>query len=153
MRRLDLRGLRFDERDEAWRRVPVEVGPFVFGGLEYVVEGGAVDLDLAVARVGDRLTLTGSFTATLIGPCQRCLGEARLPVQARAIEVALRGHSEGVEDEEAYVAGYALDLDHWVRDMIASTLPEKLLCGEECRGLCPVCGADLNRAAPGHSHP
>jgi len=152
MRQFDLRSLRFDERNEAWRRLPVEVDPFVIGGLDYAVEDGTVELDLTVARVGGRLTLTGSLEAILIGPCQRCLEEARLPVQARATEVVLHGRSEGVEDEEAYVAGNTLALDRWVRDMIASALPDKLLCRDECRGLCPVCGVDLNRAAPDHSH-
>jgi uncharacterized protein len=152
MRRFDLRSLHFDERDDAWRRLPVEVDPFTFGGLEYTVQDGLVDLDLSAGRVGDRITLTGSFEATLVGPCQRCLEEARVPVRARATEVALHGRSEGVEQDEAYVVGNVLAVDRWVRDAIAASLPDKLLCREDCRGLCPVCGIDLNRAAPHHSH-
>lgn len=152
MRRFDLRTLRFDERDQAWRRLPVEVEPFVFGGFKYEVESGAVDADLRAARVGERLTLSFGFTTTLIGPCQRCLNEARLPVSARGTEVALRGSSETDEDEEAYVEGNQLDITRWVRDLIASALPQKLICREDCRGLCPVCGVDLNQAGAEHSH-
>ena len=38
-----------------------------------------------------------------------------------------------------------------MRDLIAEELPPKLLCRDDCRGLCAVCGADLN-ADPEHRH-
>ena len=40
----------------------------------------------------------------------------------------------------------------WARDALALALPQQLLCREECAGLCPVCGVDLNDAEPGHAH-
>ena len=61
VRRFDLRSLRFGDASEVWRRLPVEVDPFVFGGLEYEVPGGCVDLLLTAARVGDNLTLSAEF--------------------------------------------------------------------------------------------
>jgi hypothetical protein len=73
MRGFNLRSLHFDDRDEAWLRLPVSVDLFMFGGNEYGVRGGVVDLGLRVARVGERFTLTGSFEAVLVGPCERCL--------------------------------------------------------------------------------
>jgi len=45
-----------------------------------------------------------------------------------------------------------LDLKGWARDALALTLPASLLCREDCAGLCPVCGADLNAAGPEHHH-
>jgi uncharacterized protein len=39
-----------------------------------------------------------------------------------------------------------------VRDAIALAGPAKVLCREDCAGLCPVCAADLNEAGPDHSH-
>lgn len=151
MKRFDLRSLHFDERDEAWRLLPVEVDPFVFGGCEFAVAGGAVDLELSAGRVGQRLTLTGSFATTLNGPCQRCLEPAAVPVEARGVEVVRQGQSEGAEADEAYVGNNILDAEAWIRDLIASALPEQLLCRADCRGLCPICGANLN-AEPEHSH-
>jgi uncharacterized protein len=151
MRRYDLRALRFGAASEIWRRLPVEVAPFVFGGLEYAVPDGAVDLLLTVARVGDRLTLTATFETKVLGPCQRCLNDAEVYVAPRGIEYVLHGDSEGAEDEDGYAAGYTLDVERWARDLIADELPQQLLCRDDCRGLCPVCGADLN-AAPDHSH-
>lgn len=153
MRRFDLRSLRFDATSEAWRSLPVEVAPFVFGGLEYIVPGGAVDLELHAARVGDRLTLSVGLVTELDGPCQRCLGPAAVPVRAAGVDTVHHGESEVEQpaEEEGYAAAFSLDLERWVRDLIADALPVRLLCREDCRGLCPVCGADLN-ADPGHRH-
>jgi uncharacterized protein len=152
MRRFNLRSLRFGDASETWRRVPVEVDPFVFGGEEYRVAGGAVDVLLTATRVDTRLTLMATFEARLHGPCQRCLEEVDLRVSAEGEEYVRDGESEqGGEDEEPYVAAHTLDLDRWVRDLLAGALPLKLVCCDDCRGLCQVCGANLNRD-PDHTH-
>ncbi len=153
MRRFDLRSLRFGDASETWRRLPVEVEPFVFGGLDYRVTGGTVDLLLTVARVGDSLTLTAESTVDVVGPCQRCLEDADVAVEVRGVDYVRHGDSEGAEDdeEEMYTVSSIVDLERWVRDLIAEALPAQLLCREDCLGLCPVCGADLN-ADPGHRH-
>ena len=154
MRRFDLRSLRFGAESETWRRLPVEVAPFVFGGLEYAVPGGVVELDLNAARVGDRLTLTASLESELEGPCQRCLEPARVAVSAQGLDFVRHGDSEtgGDDDEqEGYAAHFFVDVERWARDLLADALPPQLLCRDDCAGLCPVCGVDLN-AEPGHAH-
>lgn len=144
MRRFDLRSLRFGSSSEAWRSLPVEVAPFYFGGLEYEVTDGIVQAELTVARVGDNLTLTLTMQAEVRGPCQRCLGEATLPVDARGVEYVRHGDFQGDDEEDGYVVMNQVDLERWVRDLIAETLPQTMLCRDDCSGLCPVCGADLN---------
>lgn len=152
MRRFDLRTLRFGDASETWRSLPVEVAPFHYGGLEYDVVGGAVELELSAARVGDSLTLTAEFETRVAGPCQRCLADAEVPAVARGVEFVSHGDSETDEEgDEGYAEAYQLDVERWVRDLIAEALPAKLLCRIDCRGLCPVCGANLNDA-PDHHH-
>jgi uncharacterized protein len=152
MRRFDLRSLRFGDASETWRRLPVDVEPFLFGGLEYSVPGGSVDLLLTAARVGDNVTLTAEFETDVVGPCQRCLDDADVCVEARGVEYVRHGDSEGEEeDDEGYVVANVVDVERWTRDLIADALPPKLLCRDDCLGLCPVCGADLN-ADPTHGH-
>jgi len=155
VRRFDLRSLRFGDGSETWRRLPVEIVPFVFGGLEYAVPDGVVELDLHVARVGDRLTLTATLETELDGPCQRCLAPACVTVSARGLDYVRHGDSElAVEDEgeeEGYASRFSVDVERWTRDLVADALPVQLLCRVECAGLCPVCGADLN-ADPSHAH-
>jgi uncharacterized protein len=151
MRSFDLRSLRFDDRNEAWRQLPMEVDPFLFGGIEYAVPDGVVDLDLDAARVGDRVTLTGSFETVLQGPCERCLEPAEVPFQLSGTEVVLRGESESYDEDEKYVTRNYLEADRWIRDLIGADLPSQILCREDCQGLCPICGANLNEE-PEHRH-
>lgn len=151
MKRFDLHSLRFRDTSEVWRTLPVEVLPFMFGGLEYGVPGGVVETTLTAARVGDNLTLILDIDTDVTGPCQRCLVDADVPVVAHGVEYVRHGESEGDDEDEGYVVAHQVDLERWVRDLLADGLPPKLLCREECRGLCPECGADLN-GDPEHTH-
>jgi uncharacterized protein len=151
MQRFDLHSLRFHAASEVWRALPVEVDPFSYGGLEYRVPDGVVEAELTAARVGDNLTLTLDVQADVVGPCQRCLDDADIAVDARGIEYVRHGESEADDEDEGYVEAHQVDLARWVRDLIAEALPQKLLCRHDCRGLCAVCGADLN-ADPDHRH-
>jgi uncharacterized protein len=51
-----------------------------------------------------------------------------------------------------YVENEVLDLHAWAREALALTVPPKLLCQPECRGLCAVCGANLNETQAEHLH-
>ncbi len=151
MRRFDLRSLRFGDASETWRSIPVETAPFAFGGLAYEVPDGVVEAELTVARVGDNLTLTLDVDTAVLGLCQRCLADAEFAVSVRGVEYVRQGDSASDQDDEGYVVVHQVDLERWVRDLVADALPQKLLCQDGCRGLCPVCGADLN-AEPDHRH-
>ena len=43
-----------------------------------------------------------------------------------------------------YLTGELLDLDHWAQDALLLAMPLRVLCKEDCAGLCAICGADLN---------
>ena len=58
--------------------------------------------------------------------------------------------SESDELTTPYVVDDNLDLSAWGRDAVALSLPDKILCREDCAGLCPICGRDLN--AEPHEH-
>jgi uncharacterized protein len=90
------------------------------------------------------------FTATLVGPCVRCLNQAAASVVVDAREVDRPGG--GAELESPYVSGETLDLAAWARDAFVLAAPLKVLCRDACAGLCPVCAADLNEAGPEHHH-
>jgi uncharacterized protein len=93
----------------------------------------------------------GSGVAHVVGPCVRCLETADLAVAVECVEYVHEGETEG-DDDEPYTRGGVIDLSSWVRDAIAEALPGRILCREDCRGLCPVCGADLNAAGDDHAH-
>lgn len=147
----DLGGLRLTSGEG--RRLDLHVGidPFELGGEIYAVEPSVVDAQLDVSRTtGAGYALRLSFAATLSGPCMRCLAPAAPVFEVLAREVSQPG--EGEELESPYVQDGVLDLKAWARDALALTIPTQLLCRPDCAGLCPVCGADLNEAGPGHAH-
>ena len=70
-----------------------------------------------------------------------------------SLSAALREHGEGeraIEEDDLATAFYendTIDLGQLMREQFYLGLPMKPLCGEECRGLCPVCGTNLTRGA------
>ena len=93
--------------------------------------------------------VAGTVTAPWRGLCRRCAspieGMLSIPVRERFSEPDVRG---GREDDEAYpIVGDELDLGPMVRDAVVLELPLAPLCREQCRGLCPQCGTDLNEGS------
>ena len=120
-----------------------------FGGEAYTTEPSVVTavLDIScMTRGGYALRLR--FEASLRGPCMRCLEPASPRVAVDAREVDQPGGGE--ELSSPYVADDVLDVHAWARDALVLALPAQLLCREECLGLCPECGIDLNAAGPYH---
>jgi uncharacterized protein len=136
----------------AGRRVELQVGldDFEFGGQRYAVPDATTPVVLDAARMASGYSLRLRFDADLDGPCMRCLEDAEKEVSVDAREI---DQPDGGEDlDSPYVDGDELDLHGWARDSLALALPTQIVCAEDCKGLCPVCGENLNTAAPGHAH-
>jgi len=128
------------------------IEPFDYGGQPYAVEPALVPVRLDVSRTtGSGWALRLRFTASLAGPCMRCLEPADVDFEVDAREVSQPGGGE--EMLSPYVDGDAdvLDLAAWARDALALALPAQLTCRPDCAGLCPECGANLNED-PEHRH-
>jgi len=81
----------------------------------------------------------------------RCLGAAQPSFDVDAREVDQPGG--GDELSSPYVDDDELDLQAWARDALALTLPSQIVCRDECAGLCPQCGRDLNAEPHEHEKP
>lgn len=80
--------------------------------------------------------------------CHRCLITWREDGQRRILQLV---EPAANEEAEYTLSGDELDLEPLVRDEVTLALPLAPLCREDCAGLCPACGADLNTdACPGH---
>lgn len=148
---LDLARLRLTSGEGRRLELEVALDPLRYGGETYAVRPPATVATLDVSRTthsGYALRLR--FEASLAGPCQRCLQDAAPALSVDAREIDLPGEVE--ELRSPYVDAEVLDLRGWARDALALALPAQLLCRADCAGLCPVCGVDLNAAAPGHAH-
>lgn len=106
-----------------------------------------------------RLRLTGRAIVRLVGFCARCTApvhqEQTIEVQAR-FHPSERRHSEedwvcaGVgdaEDEPYAYEGSVVEVEETLMDAILPQLPLRLLCREDCAGLCPYCGMDHNHGS------
>jgi uncharacterized protein len=147
----DLAGLRLSAGEGRRLALDVRIEPVVLGSETYESEPARVPVELDVSRMlGDGYALRMSFTAALAGPCMRCLTQAARAVEVQAREVDRPGGGE--ELESPYVKGEVLDLAAWARDALLLAAPAKILCMDECAGLCPECAANLNEAGPEHHH-
>ena len=120
---------------------------------DYAVDEPVV-LALRLLKDGDKFRLRGTVTSRLQLTCCRCLDSFAVPVDLPIDLLYLpqadndgEGESE-VSDEDLSTGFYRddqIDLAALVREQFQLSLPMKPLCGDECKGLCPVCGVKLNR--------
>jgi uncharacterized protein len=150
----DLGGLRLSVGEGRRIELSVPIDPLELGGERYEIEPERVPVQLEVSRMtGSGYALRLRFRTALTGQCMRCLKAASPEVEVEAREVDRPGGGE--ELESPYVDGEKLNLAAWARDAFALAAPVKVLCKEDCAGLCPVCAADLNDldpARPEHHH-
>jgi uncharacterized protein len=97
-------------------------------------------------------SLAGHLRLTLSLLCDRCASLVPWPVDDKFVYRIVAEEdwpSDAEVDEESAslwpVSGPALDLAEVLRERVFLALPAKVLCAEDCRGLCPGCGADLNQ--------
>ncbi|HEY0515771.1 MAG TPA: DUF177 domain-containing protein [Solirubrobacteraceae bacterium] len=147
----DLASLRLSPGEGRRLELAVPLGTLELGGERYGAEPAEVPVKLDISRMtGGGYALHLHFAAALSGPCMRCLKDAAPAVEVDAREVDRPG--EGEELQSPYVRDEELDIAAWARDAFALELPAKVLCREDCAGLCPLCAADLNETGPDHRH-
>ena len=107
----------------------------VLTGAEPFTVTSEVSYVLDISKVSGGALVSGSARVTIDGECGRCLTEVSREVRAEGFQlfVEIPPHTE------------ICDISEEVRTEITLALPMNLLCRDDCRGLCPVCGADLNR--------
>jgi uncharacterized protein len=143
MTTFDLRKLRLRSGDQARESVEIELEPLVLGGQSYDPQPNPAPAELSVTRASSGTVLELAFDVSLEGPCFRCLQDAELALQLRLREYEAT-KPESDEERTEYLDDDRLDLSAWAHDSIALALPDKILCRDDCAGLCPECGKDLN---------
>jgi uncharacterized protein len=143
MTTFDLRKLRLRSGDQGRESVEIELEPLVLGGQSYDPQPNPAPAELSVTRASSGTVLELAFDVSLEGPCFRCLQDAELALQLRLREYEAT-KPESDDERTEYLDDDRLDLSAWAHDSIALALPEKILCRDDCAGLCPECGKDLN---------
>jgi uncharacterized protein len=117
-------------------------------------------------KAGRSLRVEGEASYRFSEPCARCLADVDRSQVARFDITKLLGpepdhpRTRALRDDDAdedYLHAPEIDLDDVVLEQLALEIPQRVLCSEECRGLCPTCGANLNtetcRCAPAFVDP
>lgn len=128
----------------------VDLQPLELGGQRYVPVPESPEAALTLTRTSSGLVLELELEVRVIGPCVRCLADAGLSLHVASREYQATSPGETDELTTPYLVDDKLDLSAWARDAVALALPDQILCKEDCAGLCPVCGRDLNREP--HEH-
>ena len=108
-----------------------------------------VDIDAALQRNGRQLYLNASVRATGSFLCDRCAAPFTLPLHTTyqmyyVQDETVAGDIDPAEVQVIPPGLSSIDLAEDVRQMVLLAVPFKLLCRDDCRGLCTSCGADLN---------
>ena len=128
--------------------VPYEEKTFSYMGNEYEIKGDTV-ADMKLSNIGTGTVLVeGSVTALMIIPCDRCLEEVstEIPLEIeRKLDMKLTDEDRVNDlDESSYLTGMDLDVDRLVYLEVLMSWPLKVLCREDCKGICSQCGKNLN---------
>lgn len=128
--------------------VPIEMEKFIYNGNSY--DFARKDpVDITISNLGNKIVLIeGSVKLSLIILCSRCLKELTYPMDisfSKEIDFKLSEAQRAENlDEANYITGYNLDVDTLIKDEIIIDFPMKLLCSEDCKGICAHCGTNLN---------
>lgn len=124
-------------------------------GLELAAPlASPLEAECMLTRHGSRVLVRGRLSGALALECSRCLKSFPFPLDI-AFETHLETGRNGTVDADHQLSPEEMDIEAVqkgsvdLREILAEQIhlavPVKTLCGEECRGLCPRCGADLNR--------
>ena len=124
-----------------------DLDTFSYQGVSYPI-AESKPFQLRLANVDNKkLKISGDTDVVLVLSCDRCLKEVPMTFDLR-IERELSISDGQVVSEDAeeipFLDETELDVDRLIYDEILVNWPTKVLCQEDCKGLCPVCGQNLN---------
>ena len=115
-------------------------------GRSVVPAGAQAEVDVTLTSFEGGIEAEGTVRAPWVGVCRRCAepveGELTIHVQERFADAPLSGPSD--EDLYPIAPDDTIDLGPMARDAIVLELPMAPLCRDDCKGLCPQCGANRN---------
>lgn len=111
---------------------------------------GPVEANLTAHYDAGMAVVSGTLTAELELICSRCLRKVTQKAEYSVTEMFTLERSISERDEDIHlVREERVDLTPYLREAFAVQLPMAAVCGDACRGLCPVCGKDRNTESCG----
>jgi uncharacterized protein len=141
----------------------VDIGGLLAGGRQRLVVDQQVEIEpfegvrfpeparvhLEMYSSGDMLEIAGAIDAKFHGECDRCLGDVDAALHVD-VDEQLDAGPEAQKDPfgtSNVLTGDRLDIKDLTAQLVYSTVPLGLLCGPDCKGICPSCGENKNTGA------
>lgn len=99
----------------------------------------------AVRNHCEMVQLEVNVAFTLTAPCDRCLKMHSMDFSFAVNQTLVTNVNDETNDDLLVLENYELDLDELITTEILLQMPAKFLCKQNCKGLCPDCGHDLNQ--------
>ena len=108
------------------------------------------------AGVIEDIRVVGDLSTELEAPCSRCVEPVRVPVKSsfdllyRPLKTVDTAEDVSISEEETeigYFTGDGVMLEDVLKEQVLLSLPIKMVCREDCKGLCPQCGQNLNNGS------
>ena len=136
------------ENKEITKEVQIEFTSFVSKLGDFpIVDAPPIELRIA-NRENKRLLIRGEADLRVLIPCSRCLEEVPTNIHL-TIDKEWKLQNSKVSEEEMedndYLIGLNLDIDRLIYGEILVNWPMKVLSREDCKGICRVCGMNLNQ--------
>ena len=147
--KVDLTDIKALENREVEKRVPVDLVTFDSKLGKFPITKKE-DVALHIRNEENkRLFVQGTTELTIEIPCDRCLEEVpttfHIDIRRRSpSRKILRSWMREMEEID-YLIGFNLDIDKLIYGEILVNWPMKVLCREDCKGICKVCGMNLNK--------
>lgn len=107
------------------------------------------DVSITFTNIGTgKILVQGGMQLTLVIPCDRCLEDVTVPLTiefTHQIVSPEREEAVSKEEEQGFMSGYQLDTEVLINSEILINMPVKVLCREDCKGICKNCGQNLNK--------
>lgn len=126
-------------------KAKVEIDTFILRATE--VRGKELEVDILIEPVSslrdNTIIAKGNVTGTLVMTCHRCVESFEHPLNITFDQL----FSENVKkyEESKIIENNKIDILPVIKESLSLKLPIKILCSEDCRGLCPSCGKNLNK--------
>ena len=117
--------------------------PINFRGNEFVFEKD-MEIDGEIANSGGAFILNATVNGELITDCARCGKPVRESFSFELNEKLIKEGSACTDEDAVLFSGNVIDIGDLAVNGFLMNTPSKYLCSEDCKGLCPVCGVNLN---------
>ena len=126
----------------------VDICDFSYLGSDFSINH-IEPFDVVLSMIGSgKLHITFDTKCSILGQCDRCLGDVTFEIPVSADETVEVSEGQVVTDDDigpySFVDGEEIDIDELILNEILVNFPAKILCQDDCKGLCPVCGKNRN---------